>query len=129
VQHIAAHRGLELRQRCFDLPTAAVQLRKGGDRVDLWIEQGSGQGGRAGAEPRRAAVVTPLPEDARLWQRRTLGLTNGRPGGKATIGRAPTRRTACTPAWTSRAKGADAHRPRSAPSPSPACQLGCTACT
>jgi hypothetical protein len=36
--------------------------------------------------------------------RRTLGLTNGRPGVKSTIWRAPTRSTACTPAWTSRAR-------------------------
>jgi hypothetical protein len=38
--------------------------------------------------------------------RRTLGLTNGRPGVKSTIWRAPTRSTACTPAWTRRARWA-----------------------
>ena len=36
--------------------------------------------------------------------RRTLGLTNGRPGVKSTLCRAPTRSTACTPAWTRRAR-------------------------
>jgi hypothetical protein len=46
--------------------------------------------------------------------RRTLGLTKGRPGVQSTIGRAPTRRTACTPAWTRRApasKAASIRRP------------------
>jgi hypothetical protein len=61
--------------------------------------------------------------------RRTLGRTNGRPGVKSTIWRAPTRSTACRPAWTSRATWAYEHRPRSATSTSPACKAGWTACT
>src|SRR4030095_8537264 len=61
--------------------------------------------------------------------RRTLGLTNGRPGVKSTICRAPTRSTACTPAWTRRATWAYEHSPRSATSTSPSCKLGWTACT
>ena len=61
--------------------------------------------------------------------RRPLGLTNGRPGVTSPIWRARTRRTACTPAWTRRARCAEEHRPRSATSTAPACQLGCTACT
>jgi hypothetical protein len=61
--------------------------------------------------------------------RRTRGVTNGWPAVTSTIWRAPTRRTACTPAWTRRARGAEEHKPRSATSPSPACVLGWTACT
>ena len=36
--------------------------------------------------------------------RRTLGVTNGRPGVKSTIWRAPTPSTACTPCWARRAR-------------------------
>jgi hypothetical protein len=45
---------------------------------------------------------TPLTADVR----RTLGRTKGRPGVKSTIWRPPTRSTACTPAWTRRARWA-----------------------
>src|SRR5918997_1279050 len=61
--------------------------------------------------------------------RRTLGLTNGRPGVGSTIWRPPTRSTACTPAWTRRATWAYEHRPRSATSTSPGSKAGCTFCT
>ena len=59
--------------------------------------------------------------------RRTRGRTKSRPGVTSTICRAPTHRTACTLAWTRRATGADAHRPRSATRTSPGCTLGWTA--
>jgi hypothetical protein len=61
--------------------------------------------------------------------RRTPGMTKGRPGVQSTSWRAPTRSTACTPAWTRRARWAYEHRPRSATSTSPAGMLGWTACT
>jgi hypothetical protein len=67
----------------------------------------------------------PLPADVR----RTLGRTKGRPGVQSTICLAPTRSTACTPAWTRRARWAEEHKPRLATSTSPGCQLGWTACT
>jgi hypothetical protein len=62
MQHIHLHRRLKMRQRCFYLPASAVQLGKVGDRVDLCIEQRRHQGDLTGAEPRRAEVVTHLPE-------------------------------------------------------------------
>jgi hypothetical protein len=60
--------------------------------------------------------------------RRTRGRTTGRPGVTSTIWRGPTRRTACTPAWTRRARWASEHRPRSATSPSSGAHTGCPGC-
>jgi hypothetical protein len=50
----------------------------------------------------------------------------GPTGVTSTICRAPTRSTACTPAWTRRPRWASAHRPRSATSTASGCQLGWT---
>jgi len=79
-----------------------------------------------GQGPPRAASQRARGRPWTAGVRRTRGLTHGRPGVEATICRAPTRSPACTPACTSRARGAWAHRPRSATSPSPGANRGCT---
>jgi len=68
VQHIHLHRGLEVRQRGFDLPAQAVQLGEVGNTVDLCIEQCGDESNLTGPEPRRAEVVAHLSEHQCLWQ-------------------------------------------------------------
>jgi hypothetical protein len=88
---------------------------------------GGHQATRGSSTPR---VVSPRERGRPVTAgvRRTLGVTNGRPGVPSPLWRAPTRRPACTPAWTRRARGAAAPRPRSATSTSPACTRGGIAC-
>jgi hypothetical protein len=61
------HRGLEVRQRGFDLPAPAVELGEVGNTLDLCVEQRGDQGDLVGPEAWAAAVVAHLSEVYGLW--------------------------------------------------------------
>jgi hypothetical protein len=68
VPHLHLHRGLELRQRGFDLPAQLVQRSEVVGTVDRRIEQCGDQSDLAGPEAWPADAVVHLAEYQGLWQ-------------------------------------------------------------